>query len=126
MMALWGVEKRGLSVLFVDDEAISRMNDLYLKGHGPTNVICFSYLHDPYMDVLGDMVVSVERVQIEAKAASVPFYERLFQVLVHGFLHIVGFDDREQGERRRMERREKRLMKWVSSHDLFRSLVGPP
>lgn len=125
-MEFLGLEGKGLSILLVDDETISELNRSYLKKDGPTNIISFSYLHDPYTEVVGDIVVSVERVKAEAEAASLPFYERFFEVLIHGLLHILGFDDRQKKDRVKMKRHEMRLKRWLSSRELFSQLIEGP
>ncbi len=105
-----------LSVLLVDDGQIAALNRVYLNREGPTNVIAFPMQEGrcapPGPDLLGDVVVSVDTADREARQAGMELEERLTQLLVHGLLHLCGYDH-EQGEAgaRRMAARSRRLLK---------------
>lgn len=122
MVASLGYSERDLSILLLNDERIRVLNRRYFQKDRFTNVISFSYMNDPFSKILGDIAVSIERVAIEAERAGIPFYQRLFEVLIHGLLHILGFDHRDKRERRRMKEEEKRLLSFVFSHRLFSKL----
>jgi probable rRNA maturation factor len=119
-----GLEGRDLSILFVDDRRISRYNDEFFGKDKPTNVISFSYVDGLPSEVLGDIVISLETARREAESAGISFYDRVFALIIHGLLHILGFDH-EIGdkERRRMRYREKRLFAFVATHHLYQKLV---
>jgi rRNA maturation RNase YbeY len=56
---------------------------------------------------MGDIVVSLEKAREEADSLSIPFYERLFDLIIHGIVHILGYDHvNEAKEARRMRYRE--------------------
>lgn len=73
---------------------------------------------------MGDLIVSVERAREEAEKAGIPFYERLFLLIIHGLLHVIGFDH-EKGpqEARRMRYREKKLLHYVTAHRTYKELT---
>jgi probable rRNA maturation factor len=73
---------------------------------------------------MGDIIISVEQAGIEAERLGVPFYERLFSLIIHGLLHILGFDH-EIGAReaRRMRYREKKLLNYVITHSTYKKLA---
>lgn len=104
-----------LSILLVDDEAIKDLNRRYLKRNRPTNVISFpmregemSHLHP---EVLGDIVVSLETAKREAEMMGIPFEKRLLMLLIHGLLHLLGYDhEGPREEARRMEKKERELL----------------
>ncbi|WP_245589140.1 rRNA maturation RNase YbeY [Desulfatirhabdium butyrativorans] len=91
-----GYPDHELSILIVDDKEIARMNEHYLHHKGPTNVISFSMQEGDFADVnpllLGDVVISADTAQREAREARMPFAARFAQLLVHGILHLVGYD----------------------------------
>ncbi len=88
-------------------------------------MISFSYLEGMPGEALGDIIISVERAAQEAREAAIPFYERLFNLIVHGIVHIMGYDHVKGGpEARRMRYREKKLMALVLEDSDFRMLTA--
>jgi probable rRNA maturation factor len=85
-----------LSILIVDDDEIARLNQTYLDRSGPTNVISFSMQEGPFSEInpnlLGDVVISPETAQREALAVGIDLGHRMDQLLVHGVLHLFGYD----------------------------------
>lgn len=124
MLASLKLQDRDLSILLVDDRKIAVMNrDFFGKDH-PTNVISFSYLDGMPGEAVGDIVISVERAGDEARQAGIPFYERFFDLVVHGLVHIMGYDHvKGAKEARKMRYRERKLMELVTSQPVFRALV---
>ena len=121
------LQERDLSILFVDDRKITVMNKEFSGKDRPTNVISFSYLEGMPGEALGDVVISVERAADEARAAAIPFYERLFNLIVHGIVHIIGYDHiKGKSEARKMRYREKKLMQLVLEDPGFRKLMADP
>jgi len=97
--------------------------DLFGKD-SPTNVISFSYLDGMPGEAVGDIIISVERAADEARGADIPFYERLFDLIVHGLVHIMGYDHvKGAPEARKMRYREKKLMGIVLEHPLYQALI---
>ena len=119
-----GLGNRDLSLLFTNNAQIRKLNRQYFSKDRPTNVISFSYLDGFPCEVAGDLIISLERAQEEAEATGIPCYERIFALIIHGLLHVQGFDH-EQGEReaRRMRYREKKLLSYVLSHRLYKELA---
>ena len=105
-----------LSLLFTDDVQISALNSRYLGREGPTNVIAFPMSEetgvDPQSGMLGDIVISVDRAREEAEQTGEHLHETVFRLLVHGLLHLLGYDhERSSREAHHMEKEEKRLLK---------------
>jgi rRNA maturation RNase YbeY len=115
---------KDLSILFTDNRKISQLNKKCFGKDYPTNVISFSYLDGFQSEILGDIVVSVERAKEEADHAGLPFYQRLVQLIIHGLTHIIGYDhEKGQAEARRMRYREKKLFAFISESDAYAELV---
>jgi probable rRNA maturation factor len=102
-------------VLIVDDAAIRVINRDWLDKDRPTNVISFAMQEGEgagvQADLLGDVVISAETAARDAAEAGVPFEHELAFLLLHGILHLLGFDH-ERGtvaDARRMEAREQEL-----------------
>ena len=104
-----------LSILLVDDQQIETLNIEYLNRKGPTNVIAFSMREGQFNDItpnlLGDVVISVETAKKEAHAANISMQNRFNQLLIHGILHLVGYDhEKTQKEAKRMEKKSNELL----------------
>ncbi|RMF42863.1 MAG: rRNA maturation RNase YbeY [Deltaproteobacteria bacterium] len=104
-----------LSVLLVDDEEIRQINRDYLDRDRPTNVISFSMQEGEGGELcpglLGDVVISVDTAARDAAEAEIPFEHELCFLLLHGILHLLGYDHERSGddEAARMEAREREL-----------------
>ena len=123
LLAYLGLQDRDLSILFTDNKRITRLNKKCFGKDKATNVISFSYLDGFPNETLGDLVISVEQARIEAERAAIPFYERLVALVIHGLVHVLGFDHvKGASEARRMRYREKKLFLYVSGHDAYKKL----
>ena len=109
-----------VSILFVNDLAIRRLNRDYRHRDRPTNVLAFAmrdgeeerHQATPGPEHLGDVVISLATTAREAAAYGRRPDEHLLVLLIHGLLHLLGYDhERSDAERRRMERRERRLFR---------------
>ncbi|MCF6291669.1 MAG: rRNA maturation RNase YbeY, partial [Desulfobacterales bacterium] len=115
LLDLCGRGDAELSILLVSDKRIAELNETYRRKPGPTNVLAFSLTEgaDTGMaaNLLGDVVISVETAAREAIVAQVTLHQRLLFLLVHGLLHLLGFDhERSEDEAARMEDQEKIIM----------------
>jgi len=104
-----------LSVLIVDDAHIAELNQTYLNHEGPTNVISFPMREGDYADIhpelLGDVVISMDTCAREADAAQILTEERFYQLLIHGILHLFGYDHiHSEEEAKVMETKSRELM----------------
>jgi probable rRNA maturation factor len=104
-----------LSVLIVDDAEIQVINRDYLNRDRPTNVISFAMQEGEGGGVqpglLGDVVISADTAARDALEAGIALESELYFLLLHGILHLLGFDH-ERGteeEARCMEAREKEI-----------------
>ena len=105
-----------LSVLFTDDQHMARLNRRFLRRDGPTNVLAFpmsdGHPSDEDFGMLGDIVLSVDRAVHESKECEEPLEETIYRLLLHGLLHLFGYDhERSPGEARRMEKEQARLLR---------------
>jgi len=104
-----------LSIVFVDDQRIQQLNRDYRRKDRPTNVLSFSMREGEFAQVspelLGDVVISVDTTASEAEKAGISLGAHMTWLLIHGILHLFGFDH-EQSELAadEMETRTKELM----------------
>lgn len=111
-----------LSVLIVSDAQIAELNQTYLDHEGPTNVISFPMQEGPFADItpdlLGDVVISADTAHREAGKAGMETMERLNELLIHGILHLVGYDHvNSKEEAAVMEQKSDELMKLIGKEE---------
>jgi len=105
-------ENNSLSVAFVKEEEIKKLNNKYLKKNKPTDVLSFPHNTDflketrNFKDSLGEIVICPSMVEKNAKQLSVSIKRELSRVLIHGILHLLGYEH-EKGEKRAKEMGKK-------------------
>jgi len=99
-----------LSVLITDDMEIAALNKQYLGRTGPTNVIAFPMREGEFSDIapelLGDVVISLETTEKEAQESGMELETRFSELLIHGILHLLGYDH-ENDEQQALEMEDK-------------------
>jgi probable rRNA maturation factor len=114
-----------LSVSIVGDRTIRRINRNYLAKDRPTNVISFSMQEWEWGGItphaLGDVVISADTAAREAEAGNMETFERLCFLLLHGILHLCGYDHERSGlaEARKMEQKEQELFRILKKEGLL-------
>jgi len=108
-----GVEGAECGLLVVGDRAMARLNERYRGIAGSTDVLSFPMREGPWPSLspslLGDVVISAEAADRQARAAGRSLKEELAALLVHGILHLLGHDHQTPSEARKMKRLEARL-----------------
>ena len=107
-----------LSILIVDDPEIGALNKKYLHRHGPTNVIAFPMRTGQFKNIapqlLGDVVISIETAAREGEIAGISMEERVTQLLVHGILHLLGYDhEKNKTQADKMEKKSNEILKLI-------------
>ena len=101
-----------LSIVMVNDDEIRRLNAAYLNHDRPTDVIAFP-LDDDDDDLWGEVYVSLDRTKDQALEYGVPFEMELARLIVHGILHLSGYDDQDAPSRKLMHERENDYLKII-------------
>ncbi len=106
-----------VSIVFVNDEEIARINQQFLRHQGPTDVISFIYSlpppHKNGSDRVGEIIISVTQARAQARRFRRPVTEELIRYIVHGLLHFSGYNDATPQQRRKMRRAENKLLKEI-------------
>ena len=110
-----------VSIVLTDDDEIQRLNDSFRGINRPTNVLSFAMQEGRFGDInpglLGDVVISCDTAAREADDAGITLSERLTQLLIHGILHLVGFDhETSEKEAQEMEHKSLALLKQIESN----------
>ena len=113
-----------LSLLFTDDARIRVLNRDWRGKDKPTNVLSFPASEvapgDPLPPMLGDIVLARETVFAEAALEEKPFEHHLTHLVVHGFLHLLGYDHEDEEEAGTMEALERRVLARLAIPDPYR------
>ncbi|MEZ0480508.1 rRNA maturation RNase YbeY [Planococcus sp. SSTMD024] len=109
-----------VSVTFTDDESIRAINRDYREKDQPTDVISFSMEEQGEDEVaiigetgprlLGDIIISVERTQLQAEEYGHSFERELGFLAVHGFLHLLGYDHLNEQDEKEMFGRQEEIL----------------
>lgn len=100
----------GISIIGAD--AMTRMNESYLRHKGSTDVITFDYTDANRANRLaGEIFVCLDEALAQAPLFRASWQHELVRYIVHGILHLSGYDDKTAAARRKMKREEGRLMR---------------
>jgi probable rRNA maturation factor len=112
-----------LSVLFTDDAQIQRINMQWRGKDKPTNVLSFPSAPvsagGPLPPILGDIVLAAETVAREAHQEGKPLADHLTHLLIHGFLHLAGYDHETDAKAEVMESLERRALAKLAIPDPY-------
>jgi len=106
-----------VSVSFVDNEEIQRLNKEFRNIDRPTDVLSFPSIDEFEVDfeikprILGDIVISLEKAQEQAVEYGHSFEREVIYLTVHSMLHLLGFDHIEEEDKKIMRPKEKEIMK---------------
>ncbi|MBU3912001.1 MAG: rRNA maturation RNase YbeY [Candidatus Omnitrophica bacterium] len=106
-----------LSILLVSDSRIRGMNRKYRDRDSRTDVLAFSMRSGKGVSkdspILGDVVVSVETAKREAVKRKIQVKKEICLYVIHGILHLLGYDDQAPADRKKMKAKEERLLKTI-------------
>ena len=124
--ASWdGVEPAEVSLVLADDDFVHVLNRDYRGQDKPTNVLSFENKEKPPKGqpwMAGDIIVAYETVQKEARALKTPFLTHLAHLLIHGTLHLQGYDHLNDKEAQKMESKEIKIMKGLGYPDPYQDV----
>jgi probable rRNA maturation factor len=105
-----------IGISIVGEEAMTQMNESYLRHKGSTDVITFDYKDATRPNLLtGEVFVCLDEALAQAPRFRVMWPNELVRYIVHGILHLCGFDDKTAAARRKMKREENRLMRRLAA-----------
>ena len=93
-----------LSFVFCKDDYLLEVNKKFLNHDYYTDIITFDY--NESNSVSGDFIISIDRVKENAFIHQCSFYSELYRVIIHGVLHLLGFSDKTDNQKRRMRKLE--------------------
>ena len=114
-----------LSVLITGDDRITKLNAQWRGKDNPTNVLSFPGENlspgDSGGNFLGDIAVSVETTQRESELENKSFDDHFTHLIIHGFLHVFGYDHESEEQARQMEGLETKILGQLGVSDPYES-----
>jgi len=120
-----------LAIYLVRAPEMARLNETFLQHSGSTDVITFDY-SDHSSSVLrhsslhGEIFISIDDAIAQARQFRTSWQSELVRYIIHGVLHLRGFDDIQPAARRKMKREENRLLREVARLFPLRKLAANP
>lgn len=99
-----------ISLFFCDNKIIRRLNRKYFHKTSSTDVIAFPLQDKLNPDYLGEIVISVEEAVKASKNYDYNWQKEIILYLVHGILHLIGYNDTTESAKKIMERRQKEIL----------------
>lgn len=93
-----------ISVIFCSDDYLLEMNKKHLNHDYYTDIITFNYVDDNLIS--GDLFISIDRIKENASNFGVTFSEELYRVVLHGVLHLIGYNDKTDDEKKEIRQKE--------------------
>lgn len=102
-----------VSILLIDNDEMSQLNETYRHKNGPTNVLAFPFEKpdDLELPLLGDLAICIPQMITEAKAQHKPLNAHFAHLTIHGCLHLMGYDHEDVQSAAQMEQLEIDLLK---------------
>jgi probable rRNA maturation factor len=119
----FSMETYELGFHFVEPDEMARVNQKYLQHEGSTDVITFDHAEPDSPGLHGEIFISVADAVQQAREFGTTWQAEVARYIIHGLLHLRGFDDLQPAKRRVMKREEARLLKKVSAQFALRALA---
>ena len=122
ILSLLEQTKAELSIMFVGDRRMKQLNTQYRGIRRTTDVLSFEssipFTPDDADNVLGDIVISVPKAEAQAKEYGAGFYDEITRLLIHGTLHLLGYDHEQTAYKaRKMRKKEEELIDAIKKVD---------
>jgi probable rRNA maturation factor len=140
----FGANEVGLGIHLVGTPAITRLNETHLGHAGSTDVITLDYADLPVQTecvrrkagspparpvsspIHGEIFICLDEAVAQARRFRTSWQSELARYMIHGILHLRGYDDLKAGDRRVMKREEDRLLRGLSRRFPLRKLARDP
>ena len=115
-----GVDNAVLSIVFVNHQRMKALNKKYLNRNHTTDVLAFDLKDDVALKrrpktVMGDIIISTDAALKHVSAHQTVLAEELTLYVIHGILHLCGYDDHKANDIRKMRKKEQELLSYLST-----------
>ena len=108
--------KGELEINIVDNKEIKKLNKIYRGINSPTDVLSFAWQEEKSLknsNFLGQIYLSAKQIKIQSKEYKVSEKEEFVRMLVHGLMHLIGFDHQKEREAKRMFQKQESYLKEI-------------
>ncbi len=107
-----------VAIVLSDNAHVQNLNATYRDKNAPTNVLAFP-TGDPRSETIGDVVIALETVEAESTMLGLPFEHRFAHLVVHGYLHLRGYDHIDEAQAEQMESLEREALRRINIPDPY-------
>ncbi len=100
------IKNRDVSIAFIGDASMSKLNKAYRGKNKPTDILAFPGDNDFF----GEIIIGYAQIKRQAKVYKNSVRQELIFILIHGLLHLLGYDDKTENGRREMEMLSKKFI----------------
>jgi rRNA maturation RNase YbeY len=101
-----------LDIIFINDDSLRDMHEKYLEEKGYTDVMTFNVGSDKAIE--GEIYISGERAEDNAQRYDASFESEICRLIIHGCLHLAGYEDNIKSKRQRMKKKEEDFLSIIS------------
>ena len=98
-----------INIIITTDDYLLNLNKTFLKRDSLTDIITFNFNQDETLS--GELYISLERIRENSKKYNCTVEEELDRVIIHGILHLIGYEDNDKTSKARMRRKESEYLK---------------
>src|SRR6266852_9625957 len=113
-----GISDAEISLAFVDNPTIHQLNQRYLGHDEPTDVLSFPLSDPGARRLTGELVIGAEVAQAEANNRGHDVHAELALYVIHGLLHLCGYDDKSSADAQKMRERERHYLRFFRLPDI--------
>ena len=100
-----------INYIFCSDTYLLELNKAHLQHDYYTDILTFPYTPKGSEELISDIYISIDRVKDNAQSFEIPFTDELHRVMIHGILHLIGFDDHGDTAKKEMRAKEDEALR---------------
>jgi len=116
------ISEYDIALIFVSDEFLSDLKKEYFQKNHFTDVIAFRLNEYDKSFVEGEVYISLPRAKENSKIFNEPYAKEVSRLIIHGCLHLIGFEDESKSEKEIMTKSEEEILKIINWEGLFTDL----
>lgn len=104
-----------INLIVIGSEEIAKMNKQFRGKEGPTDILTFSYYLKELSpsDIAGEIYLCLEKIKMYAKESWKTYKEQLEYIIIHGLVHLMGYDHEHEEDWQEMEKVEKKIQSLI-------------
>jgi len=106
----YNLKIKKLGIIILSDEELREINIKHLKSDYYTDIITFDYTENK-SEIEGEVLISIDRIEENAKKYKISVKEEMYRVVIHGILHLAGENDERKVEQKHMQEKENQYLK---------------